>query len=132
MGTACNIEQHIEVPTDLGRNLPNYPHFRLGALAGSGCDTLNNVVNVVPEIKQQSIQVYPNPTKNHIQVDAIDAFKSGSRLLVYNTQGAEVFFKILDGKSNVGIDLQLPEGVYFYRILEQDTLLKSGKLVVQD
>jgi len=43
-GMACEVIQHgIMLPTLNAFGLPNYPHFRLGSLSGSSCDTLGPV-----------------------------------------------------------------------------------------
>jgi hypothetical protein len=40
-GTACNVNQHsVQLPTINGYTIGNFPHFRLGPLDGSSCDTL--------------------------------------------------------------------------------------------
>ncbi len=40
-GEACTVLQHsILMPTGISRGIPNFPHYRLGPLDGSPCDTL--------------------------------------------------------------------------------------------
>ena len=40
-GLACDFEQRgLEWPTYKHRSFPNFPYYRMGALEGSGCDTL--------------------------------------------------------------------------------------------
>ncbi len=40
-GLACDFEQHaISLPTIAERSIPTFPHYRLGPLDGSSCDTL--------------------------------------------------------------------------------------------
>lgn len=40
-GSACLVEQHgIRLPTYNATSMPNFPHYRLGPLDGSPCDTL--------------------------------------------------------------------------------------------
>ena len=40
-GLACDFEQRgLEWPTYKHRSIPNFPYYRMGALEGSGCDTL--------------------------------------------------------------------------------------------
>lgn len=41
-GKECDVRQHsVLMPTGFARGLPNFPDYRLGALDGSACDTLN-------------------------------------------------------------------------------------------
>lgn len=40
-GIACDVRQHsLLMPTMFARGIPNFPHYRLGPLDGSSCDTL--------------------------------------------------------------------------------------------
>ncbi|MBK7699704.1 MAG: hypothetical protein IPJ39_13695 [Saprospiraceae bacterium] len=40
-GEACTVLQHsVFMPTGIARGIPNFPHYRLGPLDGSPCDTL--------------------------------------------------------------------------------------------
>ncbi|MCZ2100003.1 MAG: T9SS type A sorting domain-containing protein [Chitinophagales bacterium] len=40
-GEACEVLQHsVFMPTTISRGIPNFPHYRLGPLDGSPCDTL--------------------------------------------------------------------------------------------
>ena len=41
-GKACNLQQHgVSLPAYNLRSIPHFPNYRLGALEGSACDTLN-------------------------------------------------------------------------------------------
>lgn len=46
--------------------LPNMINYRLGALAGSGCDTLTSIQNIAHS--SVSIRLLPNPAHDHISV----------------------------------------------------------------
>lgn len=54
-GDSCGIVQHgFHLPTYNSYSLPNFPHFRLGALDGSSCDTLG-----IDHIQRPNLSVYP-------------------------------------------------------------------------
>lgn len=54
-GDSCGIVQHgLSLPTYNSASLPNFPHFRLGAMDGSSCDTLG-----IDHIQRPNLSVYP-------------------------------------------------------------------------
>jgi len=67
-GAACNVLQHsVKLKSYVG-GVPYYPNYRLGALAGSPCDTLySDIENQEPRAK--TIQVFPNPATDFVTID---------------------------------------------------------------
>jgi hypothetical protein len=58
-GDSCLFRQsYIQLPTFSG-GVPNFPNYRLGALAGSPCDTLTSINEQAAQ--EQTIKVFPNP-----------------------------------------------------------------------
>lgn len=49
-------------------SLPNMPNYRLGALQGSECDTLNTSIQE-PEIQETFFTVYPNPATDYLYIE---------------------------------------------------------------
>jgi len=132
LGVACNVEQHVEIPIQMGRGVPNFPHFRLGALEGSPCDTLTmTTATKVPVDEDRSIDVYPNPASDYLQLSSATPFLPDSELVLYNPLGEVVSRKRLRMQKEVVFDLALPTGIYFYGIVENGEVIKSGKLVVE-
>jgi hypothetical protein len=68
-GVACNVQQHsILLPTWNNGTTPNFPTYRLGALVGSGCDTIA-VGSEQVAVSRQRIRVFPNPTNGVLNVE---------------------------------------------------------------
>ncbi|MCL3781052.1 T9SS type A sorting domain-containing protein [Prolixibacteraceae bacterium JC049] len=78
-----------------------------------------------------SIKLYPNPFQNQLNIQFIGNQNQKYRIELYNSQGVlsavkEVFVQ----NGNVQLNLEhLKQGIYLYRIFNNYSLLKSGKLV---
>jgi hypothetical protein len=67
-GAACNfVQRGLKLPFINAWSVPNHPNYRLGALKGSPCDSLGSVA--VQEIKEEDFKVYPNPTRDILNVE---------------------------------------------------------------
>ncbi len=128
-GVACEVFQHhIELPT-YNRSLPNFPNYRLGALEGSGCDTITSINQ--PVLNQSSLSTFPNPTSSTINFSFDDIIKDNLDLTIFNIAGQQIAqFKLEEGQKAFRIDLgRLSSGIYFYEISNKD-INHSGKLTI--
>jgi hypothetical protein len=109
-GVACGFQfQGQECMTSNTANLPNMVNYKLGALAGSGCDTI--ITGIRPEIQNiRQIQVYPNPTGSKIKITVTGRQKSGV-VTVYNTLGEVMGEALVNGFVELDISA-FPNGVY--------------------
>lgn len=63
-GTDCTFVQHgLQVPNWFVLATPVHPNYRLGALAGSPCDTLTNSADAGPGLPG-GLRLYPNPARD--------------------------------------------------------------------
>jgi Secretion system C-terminal sorting domain len=114
-GLACNFRQHSIHLYSSDRGMPNLPHFRLGALRGSSCDTLtpsSEVNNLM-----QHIKVFPNPVVNQLSIDLTmnDYNHQGKvAIVLYDVLGHNLLRQtVSDYSSVVRMDLSgLVAGVY--------------------
>jgi len=54
-GEACTVLQHsVFMPTGIARGIPNFPHYRLGPLDGSPCDTLGLDNNPIAKYRYEA------------------------------------------------------------------------------
>lgn len=68
-GLACDFRQHgISIPTFNYHSLPNMPHFQLGALIGSSCDSLTLSTSNLIQKESITLLTYPNPVINYINI----------------------------------------------------------------
>ncbi len=139
-GIACGVEQRaIKTPTKVSWGLPNYPHFRLGALGTphTPCDsTLNPYLTDVGDLRDNKITaaIYPNPAQASINVDLYgytQHYTQGSWEL-YNVQGSRVSsFPLFVGHDEYQFDIStIPNGFYVWRLMLDAKTMQVGKLVV--
>jgi len=119
-GLACNYVAN----TDTVINFPNFiapscfANFRLGALKGSGCDT---IVSGMGEVKVGRVKVYPNPARDVLTVELEQA--ANYQINIYNALGQRVYFARTAGKSKI-IDLSnlpLHSGLLLVEVMNEET-----------
>jgi hypothetical protein len=66
-GAACNFQDTVKVPSFIA-GLPYYPNYRLGALAGSACDTITTLTPTLSQ-RERELKVFPNPATDAVTVD---------------------------------------------------------------
>lgn len=129
-GDSCMVVQNeITLPTVNGHTVPNYPNFYLGALQGSGCDTITTAINQ-PVVKQ-NIQVFPNPTSGEITFLLSDKLSHSGKLSLRNVLGQQVYETTLkeDTQEYIFDTKILAQGVFFYEI-ETGKNTFTGKFIV--
>lgn len=74
---------------------------------------------------------YPNPISSSLSVLINDEFQlNNSELLVYNTLGVLVLTQPITKKLTT-IETNFSSGIYFYKIINQNNTVQSGKLITQ-
>ena len=131
-GLACDFRQRdILLPTWSDGALPNYPHFRLGALPGSPCDT---IYRLSEKAEATTFDIYPNPLSNYLTIQT-SFFPHDTELVLYNAIGQRVLRLSLPCcNAEHSFELpNLPNAVYFYSIFQKEggKVLQSGKLIKQ-
>jgi hypothetical protein len=126
-GLACNVAQHsILLPGLNFRSIPNFPNFRLGALAGSACDTLYNSITTQENSRQ--IKVFPNPTDGILNIEIPDY--PNKQLLITDILGRiEKTLSLQSETTNINIS-NLPNGIYYLNLYENNLMLGNSKFVV--
>jgi hypothetical protein len=69
--------------------------------------------------KTLEVNIYPNPTKNAVNVDFGNQSFEGE-LSIINTQGQLVFARTIQNEKLVDIELDLASGVYFIQFIDED------------
>lgn len=104
-------------------------YYRAKLLLNNGSEVISDTVQVVI-FKQKNFFVYPNPYRNggRLIIQSKDYDKSSFEL--FNAFGQKIFSRRL--VTNIE-SLSLPflqRGIYFYRILQDDQKVFSGKLMI--
>jgi hypothetical protein len=132
-GIACNFRQHIiQLPT-YNSAVPNYPNFRLGALQGSGCDTIV-ANNEVADIKAV-MRLFPNPVHDVLNIDlTMNEYNHQGRVavVIYDVLGRLAYRHIVsDYSSIVQVDVsEFGAGVYLVGLEIEGVVVKTEKVVV--
>jgi hypothetical protein len=135
-GIACQVEQHgLTVPTLTGWFAPNFPNYKLGALAGSLCDSIPADTTAtavqIPVSRENFLLVYPNPASSEIHFDKF--YESGGQngvLQLFDPKGTLIEERIFHA-SEFSLTLPvscLPAGVYFWEITWEDGKQQRGKI----
>jgi len=127
-GIGCNFVQGYFITADLNHlfrgSLPNYPNFRLGALVGSACDTVQGVVRpeIGAEVVEENWTVFPNPSNGTFQIHITTDKLVNSEILIYNTLGV-IKAEFKNYKSDSAINLsELMEGTYLIKIISKNSI----------
>jgi formylmethanofuran dehydrogenase subunit D len=132
LGLACNAIQHkyiLDYP--ISRGWMNFPNFRLGALAGSGCDTITTTQTIE---KNKKINIYPNPASDYCIVDILlndYSNKNVNLVEIVNEMGAVVEKHQFSAYSSIyRFEIKhLPNGVYSVVLKENGQIVGFQKLL---
>ncbi len=99
----------------------------------NGCQDTSSVcisfgTNLKLVSNQNRINVFPNPLSNKLVVEIYD-LKPNTVFEIYDALGKLVFTKIIETETTPINTTNLFEGVYLYKILNKNGLLKTGKLI---
>ena len=93
-----------------------------------GCSTLGTQSFNV----SQKILVYPNPFQSFISIDFNDNFDiNNTQIILYDVFGKEVKKAAVKEKISTIEISNLTSGIYFYKIINNDKLIQSGKLLAK-
>jgi Secretion system C-terminal sorting domain len=133
LGLSCNINNMgLNLGVVHAWSLPNYPHFRLGRLEGSGCDT---VYSVVEDIRQgNTFKVYPNPNdQGYFIIEWTAKLEGQGNVMITDIMGRAVLeqeVSLQTGKTFVRSN-HISNGVYLMKIVDTEGKeLHTEKVVV--
>jgi hypothetical protein len=82
-----------------------------------------------PSVAQSGISIYPNPFNSHFYIYSKTQSLSNATLVVYNELGQTVFSKVsLSDKLFSINENNLPGGVYYYKLSQQNKTIAKGVL----
>ena len=134
-GDSCRVLQHsVKLKSYVG-GVPYYPNYRLGALAGSGCDTLISDIES-QEQRAKTIQVFPNPATDVVTVDYSNIIwerYNTVSLKLTNAIGQVVYQSVLPRYSGLHkVEVSgLPAGLYHAEVLGDGRMIGVSKVVVE-
>ncbi len=76
--------------------------------------------------------IYPNPFTDQISIILNDALQiNNCELKLYNVLGAEVLNRVVSKQVTTLETSNLPAGIYFYKIIDKNKTIQSGRLISQ-
>jgi hypothetical protein len=130
-GLACNFEKFGQRIASINAfAIPNLVHYRMGALIGSGCDTIStSIKDAEPDSK---VRLYPNPAKGIVQIDlsSYNHYNPNNVLYLYNNEGKlvqQVQVPYLSAQMDVST---LPAGIYQWSLGTANKPVATGSLNV--
>jgi hypothetical protein len=129
-GVACNVQQHSILLPKFNATLPNFPNYRLGALAGSPCDTLTGMSNI--PLHEFKFKVYPNPNNGVFQIGYQLPQNKPGIVEILDINGKLLWSRNLPAWSTtqkIIIDDTIPQGFYLIR-LASDKNIATQKLII--
>ena len=135
----CNYSFNTELLNDtiyseaisvsLSENLlPNKIPMQISLLEISNYDGCVGRTGSINETKNNSIEIYPNPSKGNFTVD-LKNNKQGV-LTLYNLQGQKIYeVNIQTTQININLTTVL-NGIYFYQFLNSDSQIYTGKIII--
>jgi len=102
------------------------------AIMPAGCGSLPSGINAYVNNTAHAVNIYPNPftTSINIVIDQSAQLNKGE-LKLYNGIGEEVMNVMISKKLTSLERSELPSGIYFYKIISDNKMIQSGKLIAQ-
>jgi hypothetical protein len=82
-------------------------------------------------LHKESARIYPNPTKNQLNLDLAKEQQSQMELFIYNSSGSLVSKEILNGAQlKYRVDIKnLSSGVYFLQLISNEAVIFQSKFI---
>ncbi len=126
-GLSCNVQLHnIQLPNGCFQTLPNYPNYRLGALTGSGCDSLTSV-NEENDFHLK-LSVYPNPSAEGVFHFQFNNTREKIKELEVTDITGRVVYSVHKPTFEINISFAT-SGIYFYSAQTSSGKFFNGKLI---
>jgi len=128
-GSSCDVQLHNIPTTHFFIGVPNHPNYYLGAKAGSACDTLTSVAEIVHDFK---VKVFPNPSSGNFNILYLLPQNEKGKLEIYDVNGRKVYEMNLPPWStmqSISLPVSVGSGVYNCVIVSGDNKVNK-KLVV--
>ena len=92
--------------------------------SNTGIASLNDV--------NKALSIYPNPFSTSLNIILNDASQINNyELMMYTILGKEIMHKVITDQTTILETNELPSGVYFYKVIANNSTIQSGKLIAQ-
>ena len=99
----------------------------------SACQYLINSLEDKLKMNSTLVTVYPNPFKESTTIEITNSRIMNGTLKLFDNLGRKVYSIVINNKSQIILERNnLPPGIYFYAIENEQKYVASGKLVISD
>ena len=96
-----------------------------------GPDSIAQITTKVAEQKEMDVSVYPNPTNDQIVVQLQNSTdKREVSFELYDIAGKLIQKNIVENQKSIFSLKQFKNGCYFYKIIQSNKIIKTGKIVL--
>jgi hypothetical protein len=79
-----------------------------------------------------AVLIYPNPFTSSVSIVLTNELSNGnSYIKMYNALGVEVITTDITGNVTTIDTINLPAGIYFYRVITNNKTIQSGRLIAE-
>lgn len=121
----------LELPKKHYSSAPNFPYFNLYDVPGSPCDSLGiDGTTALQSLDEEvSIQVFPNPTSDVINIDWNSIYPG--KWYLTDILGRNLKDGIVKDRLTTQIDMHnFPSGLYYVLLYMNDDLVETHKVVL--
>jgi hypothetical protein len=108
----------------------NYDDIRLTYFS-NGVQRIGYPLEIPGVEKDINIQLYPNPTLDLIHLSYSDGRGNSGTLFLTDLLGQQVYSSTITESETTHDISSLPSGIYTWRVVSDNTILKTGKIVKQ-
>ncbi len=116
---------------DVNPQLASTNYYRLKQMDIDGRFTYSNIVSVLFDVINSSVQVFPNPTSNELNID-LGEIQQNITVKVLDNFGALAFTKMYKNSQHIKLDEDfsaLSAGIYFIEVSNNENISHTEKLI---
>ncbi|MBK9636703.1 MAG: T9SS type A sorting domain-containing protein [Bacteroidetes bacterium] len=101
----------------------------------TGSDTINISFIICSglgdDVQEIKMSIFPNPSSDFIQLQLSDPIKKDLHFLLMDVQGKVVMNELISSQQVQFSVIDFPNGMYQYRMMEENVVKATGKLMIQ-
>ncbi|MGQ0826930.1 MAG: T9SS type A sorting domain-containing protein [Bacteroidota bacterium] len=121
----------INAGTNLGYT-SDFENNPVGSMPDMGAYEFNLSTDINGEYESDDVIIYPNPFSDHATIYLPDLTPSGSSFLLYDLSGKKIMYKKNIDKEFLITNEGHTNGIYFYQIMNENNIIATGKLIINN
>ncbi|MFT6148615.1 MAG: hypothetical protein ACJAUH_001301 [Saprospiraceae bacterium] len=132
-GNGTSFNQNSYQYLDNQVNINQRYYYRLKQIDIDGTSDYSSIKTAILSSKEGNVFVYPNPASDRITINTDEALleKNDIALYLINSLGQVLSVSSINSAQTTVSVQHLPSGVYFYRVVSNQEIIKSDKLIVK-